>query len=106
MRMTMDERRQHDREIQRHRRNYLARRRRTITRETSAERTAREQREQELETQAREERDNYYNNLSFTPRTPDYSPSDDELPRGQFPNYWNSPKYTTTVNYGRLKNIT
>ena len=94
MRMTDSERRQHDREIQRHRRNYLARRRRTIARETSAERTAREQREQELETQAREERDNYYNNLSFTPRTPDYSPSDDELPRGQFPNYWNSPADT------------
>ena len=117
MRMTMDERRQHDREIQRHRRNYLARRRRTIARETSAERTAREQREQELETQARQERENYYNGNNsrspstspesyinydpnspmFLPQSPDYPPpdwSDDELPRGQFPNYWNSPVNT------------
>lgn len=92
MRMTMDERRQHNNEIQRHRRNYLARRRRTMARETSAERTAREQREQRLETQAREERDNYFrgnNSNSFSPRTPDYSPSDNEISRGQFPNYWN-----------------
>ena len=76
MRMTMDERRQHDREIQRHRRNYLARRRRTIARETSAERTAREQREQELETQRRQEMENFYNNSNdFSPRTPDTPPS-------------------------------
>ena len=33
----------------------------------------------------------------FLPQSPDYPPSDwsdDELPRGQFPNYWNSPSNT------------
>lgn len=118
MRMSIEERQQHHNEIQRHRRNYLARRRRTIARETSAERTAREQREQELETQARQERENYFNgnnsrspsaspesyinydpnSPTFLPQSPDYPPSDwsddDELPRGQFPNYWNSPANT------------
>tara|TARA_Y100000991_G_scaffold182114_1_gene145176 strand:+ start:1788 stop:2975 length:1188 start_codon:yes stop_codon:yes gene_type:complete len=72
MRMSMEERQQHHNEIQRHRRNYLARRRRTIARETSAERTAREQREQELETQRRQEMENFYNNSNhFSPRTPE-----------------------------------
>ena len=62
MRMTAVERRQHDNEIQRHRRNYLARRRRSIARETPAERAAREQREQEFETQARQERQRLFEN--------------------------------------------
>ena len=78
MRMSMEDRQRYHNEIQRHRRNYLARRRRTIARETSAERTVREQREQELETQRRQERENYYNGNSsynFNPRTPETPPS-------------------------------
>jgi len=89
IRMTMDERRQHDNEIQRHRRNYLSRRRRTIARETSTERTARERREQEFETQARQERDQLLTRAEEqtrrrqrlilsrglpSPRSPDYTP--------------------------------
>lgn len=83
MRMSDSERRQHHNEIQRHRRNYLARRRRTIARETSAQRTAREQREQELETQRRQEMENFYNNNNnFSPRTPDTPPSSNRfIPR-------------------------
>jgi hypothetical protein len=85
--MTDEERDQAYMEIQRHRRNWLARRRRTIRNETPEQRDMRVESESRHSAEMRAERDRYYRNLSQpnvanepvihdSPHTPDYPPPD------------------------------
>lgn len=86
--MTDEERDQAYMEIQRHRRNWLARRRRTIRNETPEQRDMRVESESRHSAEMRAERDRYYRNLSqpnvanepfipdYQPRSPDYPPPD------------------------------
>jgi len=64
MNMTMEERRQNENEFMRDRRNYLARRRRAIARETPQQRDQRVTVEERLERAEREERDRYFHGVS------------------------------------------
>jgi len=60
----MEERRQNENEFMRDRRNYLARRRRAIARETPQQRDQRVTVEERLERAEREERDRYFHGVS------------------------------------------
>ena len=62
--MTAEERRQNQNEFMRDRRNYLARRRRAIARETPQQRDQRVTVEERLERAEREERDRYFHGVS------------------------------------------
>jgi len=84
--MNMNERQQMSLDIQRHRNNYLARRRRIIARETPEERDERINIEERFEREEREARNRYYNinsSNSREPSSPDYTPpeSPPESPR-------------------------
>ena len=75
--MNMNERQQMSLDIQRHRNNYLARRRRIIARETPEERDERINIEERFEREEREARNRYYNinsSNSREPSSPDYTP--------------------------------
>ena len=62
--MTAEERRQNQNEFMRDRRNYLARRRRAIARETPQQRDQRVTLEERAEREEREERDRYFHGVS------------------------------------------
>jgi len=97
--MNMDERSQMSLDIQRHRNNYLARRRRIIARETPEERDERINIEERFEREEREARDRYYNiNISNSrepspPRSPPRSPPGSP-PGSPLFNQPGSPDYT------------
>lgn len=78
--MSHEERRQMHKETQKHHRNWLARRRRTIRRETPQQRELRIENESRRDAEIRAENDRYYRNPRvvnepFMPHSPAYNPS-------------------------------